>query len=260
MKLSATRLRTYQTCPRQYRYRYVEGLPTTVSLALVFGRTIHAAICHLHRRALETAGPLDLADALDAFEGLWRHGLDEEQPTVKDPADVTGYEGWAGQILAGYVMANERVAPPVALEFGFDLPWEGHVLTGFIDRIDEGPEGLTIVDFKSGGRKPSPAVVRDDVQLTLYAFVASQLLAAPVERVVYYHLRDQTPIVTRRDADDYDRFEAGVLRPVTAAIEAGCYPPKRGWYCRFCDFRETCDAERPAGVFIPTAPAVVSVP
>ena len=256
MKLSATRLKLYQTCPRQYRYRYVEGLPTTVSVALVFGRSIHAAICHLHRRALELAGPLDLADALDAFDGLWRQGLAEEEPVVKDPADLVGYEGWAGQILAGYVLANERVEPPLALEFGFDLPWEGHVLTGFIDRIDEGEGGLTIIDFKSGGRKPSPNAVREDVQLTLYAFVAQQLFEAPVERVIYYHLRDQTPIATHHDELAFQRFEDGFLRPVATAIEAGCFPPKRGWYCRFCDFRATCEAERPAGVFFPSAPAV----
>ena len=259
MKLSATRLRLYLTCPRQYRYRYVEGLPMTISVALVFGRAIHAAICHLHRHAVETGQPLDLADALEAFEGLWHQGLAEEQPLVKDPADLVGYEGWAGQILAGYTLANDGTSPPLALEFGFDLPWEGHVLTGFIDRIDEGPQGLTIVDFKSGGRKPSPSAVREDVQLLLYGFVARRLFAAPVERVVYYHLRDQTPIITQPGEDDYGRFEAEVLRPVTAAIEAGCFPPQRGWYCRFCDHRANCEAERPAGVFMPSAPAAVAL-
>ena len=52
MRLSATRLRTYQTCPRQYRYRYVDELPTVVSGPLVFGKTLHAAICDVHRHSL----------------------------------------------------------------------------------------------------------------------------------------------------------------------------------------------------------------
>lgn len=260
MRLSASRLRTYQTCPRQYRYHYVDELPSVVTGPLVFGQTLHAALCHLHRRSLETGEPLDLADVLEAFDGFWRQALSEEEPVFTGDQDALGYEGLAGEILAGYVLANEGKSPPLALEFGFELPWEGHLLNGFIDRIDEAGGGLIVTDYKSGKRKPTPQALRDDVQLTLYAFVVGQLFEAPVDRIVYYHLRDQTALETHRDAGDYRRLEEEILRRVAAGIEAEQFPPRRGWWCRFCDYRATCEAEGPADLYLPDCPAAVCVP
>ena len=90
--------------------------------------------------------------------------------------------------------------------------------------------------------------------------MAGQLFEAPVERIVYYHLRDQSPLVTLRDADDYRRLEEGVLMPVAAGIESECFPPQRGWWCRFCDYREACAADGPEDLYLVDRPAVVTAP
>jgi len=254
MKLSASRLQCYRTCPRQYRYRYVDGLPTVVTGPLVFGKTVHAALCHLHQTAMSTGAPLHLADALEAFESLWREALIRDAPAFTSEGDIVGYEALAGDILAGYVDAHRDAPPPLAVEFEFELPWQDHLLHGFIDRLDETESGLVVVDYKSGKRKPDPMALREDVQLTLYGFVAEQVFGQPVERLVCYHLRDQTPLVTRRDPVEYRRFASGVLLPTAEAIEAGRFPPRRGWWCRFCDFAAACETEGPEG------PVLASVP
>ena len=51
------------------------------------------------------------------------------------------------------------MAPPLVVEFSFELPWvdpdgEEHLLRGIIDRVDEGPNGLAVTDYKSGKSKP----------------------------------------------------------------------------------------------------------
>src|SRR5437588_10919614 len=50
--ISFSAIRTYQTCPLRYYFKYVAGLPEeSVAAALVFGSAIHRAIEH-HFRAL----------------------------------------------------------------------------------------------------------------------------------------------------------------------------------------------------------------
>ena len=260
MRMSATRLQTYHTCPRQYRYRYVEALPTILTGPLVFGRVIHETLCLIHQRSMMRGCPLDLAEGLEAFDRRWREALEGERPlfSTSDPSP-RDYELLAGEILCGYVLAQQGQPPPLAVEFPFELQWGEHVLNGFIDRIDEGERGLILVEFKTGKRKPSPKDLRQDLQLSFYAYAAGLLFEQPVERLVYYFLRDQTPLVTHRTPEDFRHLCEGILEPTVAAIESERFPPRCGWWCRWCDYQALCDAQGPESGFFPPEPAALGI-
>jgi RecB family exonuclease len=66
----------------------------------------------------------------------------------------------AGEILAVYVPGQQDRPPPLAVEFPFEIPLAEHVLSGVVDRIDEGEAGLTVVELKTGRWKPSPKELR----------------------------------------------------------------------------------------------------
>lgn len=59
MKLSASRLKMYLTCPRQFKYVYVDELPLIVTGALAFGQTIHRTLHELHLQSTATDCELD---------------------------------------------------------------------------------------------------------------------------------------------------------------------------------------------------------
>jgi RecB family exonuclease len=72
-------------------------------------------------------------------------------------------------------------AHPVALEQSFSGQWQGLPVTGRVDRIDRGPQGLVLIDYKTGSTQP--AGVQDsggraqlDLQLPLYQEVAAPQL------------------------------------------------------------------------------------
>lgn len=260
MRLSATRLQCYHTCPRQYHYRYVEELPTTLTGPLAFGRVVHEVLCLLHQQSLSLGNGLDLAAGLDLFERRWQEIQEQERPlfTESDPPPEE-YAALAAGILCDYVLAQQGKPPPLVVEFPFEFPWGEHVLNGFIDRIDEGERGLIIVEFKTGKRKPSPKDLRTDLQLTFYAYAVERVFEQPVERLVYYFLRDQTPLVTHRTPEDFRHLCEGILEPTAAAIESGRFPPRCGWWCRWCDYQALCDALGPEDVIFPPELAVVGV-
>src|SRR6056297_4275898 len=44
MQYSYTRLKTYEKCPKQFDFRYIQGLPVRTNTGMRFGERIHKAI------------------------------------------------------------------------------------------------------------------------------------------------------------------------------------------------------------------------
>jgi RecB family exonuclease len=87
---------------------------------------------------------------------------------------------------------------PIQVEWSFGgssgvpaIDLGGVALKGRADRIDAGPEGLVVVDYKRT-RASSLKEIRDNglVQLQLYAAAASRTLGMPIAGGVYRGLRD----------------------------------------------------------------------
>jgi hypothetical protein len=138
--------------------------------------------------------------------------------------------------------------PPVEIGLG-----NGRTLSirGSIDRVDEGPEGLVVLDYKTGSSKSyknlDPANPTDHgryLQLGLYAEAARQLLGRPDASVWAGYW-----FVTRRYKYESKGFPvtaataaatAEVLSVAVAGIEAGLFPsrPKdhsKGYDCWACN-------------------------
>lgn len=261
MRLSASRIRMYLTCPRQYRYHYVDGLPGPFSLPLAFGKAVHEALQRMVERAIATQGDPNPDVGLAAYRKAWERLLADAPPESREaPPTGEDHGATAAEMIGAYAGRQRGKPQPLAVEFRFEIPWREHAVTGFMDRIDEGERGLVITDFKTGRRKPSPKEVREDLQLTLYAHAAGRVFGLPVERVVLCHLRDGTDLVSAREESDFRRLDEEVLTPVVAGITEERFGPRTGWHCRFCDYKGACEAEGLEGNILPLAPPVLPDP
>lgn len=244
MTWSATRIKTYLTCPLQFRYSYVDGIPSVPTSPLVFGRTLHEALCFTHERQMQSGDLPAIAEVLEQFDGLWQSALTKEQPLFRPGApsprqhQTTGHE-----ILRAYLSKSQNNRMPIAAELAFEVQAGDYKLTGIVDRVDEGEGSLIIVDFKSGTRKPAPADIEGDLQFTLYAFALSQMMGRPVERVVHYHLRDGSRFEAIPTDEHFAWLLDEVLPYVAAAVAGEEFTPRSGYWCNWCDFRELCRAE-----------------
>ena len=223
---SATRLKSLLLCPRQFKYAYIDLIPSVPTAPLGFGRVLHETLCFLHEHQMAERQLLSIIEVLQHFDRLWIQALDEEDPFFRIGAPAPeAHTTIAHEILRAFVSAQENNAPPVVAELAFEVETAGHRLCGIIDRVDEGESGLIIVDFKSGQRKPPLAEVERDLQLTLYAFAARQVLGQPVEQVIYYHLRDGSQLTTTRDASHFDWLRDTVLPHSVQLLEREQFPP-----------------------------------
>lgn len=241
---SATRLKTYLTCPRQFRYAYVDAIPSIPTAPLVFGRTLHEVLCFGHERQMQKGQLPTAPEMLAHFDTLWQDALAKEHPFFRSGAPTPGQLETTGhEILRAYLSAPENAAAPLAAELAFEVEVGDIRLAGIVDRVEEGETGLVIVDFKSGTRKPKEADLACDLQFTLYAFAIGRMMGQRVERVVHYHLRDGSRFDVMPTDEQFAWLLDEVVSHVAGAVAREEFAPRAGFWCNWCDYRELCQAE-----------------
>ncbi|MDD7937393.1 PD-(D/E)XK nuclease family protein [Actinomycetospora lutea] len=234
--LSPSRAVDFRRCALLYRFRAVDRLPETPSPGALRGTVVHAVLERLH--ALEPG-----ARRPEAARALARGVLDELAP---DERALLGEEPGVDELLARYfALEDPRTVVSEARELRIEAELEdGTPLRGHLDRLDTTPNGLTVVDYKSGR---SPSLRAEGPMMFGVRFYA--LLLARSRGVVptlrLLHLADTTSLTLRPRADELERF-AGVLRAVWAAIRraapTGDFRPDPGPGCAFCAFKPLCPA------------------
>ncbi|QQS48557.1 MAG: PD-(D/E)XK nuclease family protein [Acidobacteriota bacterium] len=138
-------------------------------------------------------------------------------------------------------------ARAIGTETKFDGRWFGLKVNGVIDRIDRTPEGIVMIDYKSG-TKPPPGVKNEvgraeiDIQLPIYIRAAGgQLYTEDIVTGVYYSLRKAKILKTTGDGDEAELAE--FVRDVRGRLQRGSYPvnPDNEWKaCGYCDYEAVC--------------------
>jgi putative RecB family exonuclease len=238
LRLSFSRIDTYTNCPRSFRYRYVDRLPTLPSPHLSFGTSVHGALEAYHARTL--LGPLSEQELLDALYDAWdRRGFAdlprEEQLT---------YYRRAQTVLRRYhargLPADRTTA---ATEAWFEVPFDDvAVVVGSIDRVDVDDQGaLHIVDYKTNRRVRSRAEVAGSLQLSLYALACQHLYGALPATVALDFVVAGLTVTVGLEELDLDHARQAVL-DTAAAIRAERFPATPNRLCDWCDHRGVCPA------------------
>ena len=138
-------------------------------------------------------------------------------------------------------------ANPIALEKRFEGNWQGLKVTGRIDRIDETPSGLVLIDYKTGGSAPKG--IKDtngkasiDLQLPLYRDIAADLYSAQsVADTQYFSLTKGKKLPVSSKAPQHELPAA--IESCKNALDTGSYPVQpdaKREACRYCDFDLVC--------------------
>jgi putative RecB family exonuclease len=233
IRLSYSSISTYELCPLQYKFRYLEGKPGRRTPALGFGETLHEALRRFH------AQPVPVAPKLEQLLGY----LDEAwDPTAyRNEQEGRAYRNHAQEVLISYHRdnaANFRV--PVALEQRFQIDVDGVTLSGVIDRMDRHPDGsYEIIDYKTSRRLPPRRYIESDLQLSIYYLAAWEVWGILPQRLTLYFLLPAQPMTVTRGEGDLAATRARIAQ-VAAGIRAGEFEPKENRLCDWCDYQANC--------------------
>lgn len=237
MKLSYSQISTYQNCPLQYRFRYVEDRPSLPGASLSFGKSVHAALEWLYSEPT-----LMLPSCEQLVEHLEQCWISEGFSSSEEEARYF-YQARAALELyyRNHVLARpDDFRLPAALEYKFRVDLGFCDLTGVIDRLDRLPSGrFEVIDYKTNRRLPPARRLAEDLQLPLYHMAAERLWEVEVERVSFHYLlldHRHSMLVT---AERIETALAEVER-VAGLIARGEFDPCRNNLCPWCDYLEDC--------------------
>ncbi len=166
--LSPTKLRTYATCPLQYRHRYVDRLQAPYIPASLVGQAIHEALEANFREKKRTRHDLPVSEAQELFDRVWeRHAPGPTGAAEVDDPWEAAYE--AGRhALEHYLTEAAAALVPHLVEhrFRFTVPSVPWPVVGTVDLVDQNG---TVIDFKTSRRPYDAAYLDGDLQLMCYA-------------------------------------------------------------------------------------------
>ena len=234
--LSASAIEIYEQCPLRFKLEREWNLPRDVSASLHYGSAIHHILKTFYD-AQRFEREISDAELLEQFRsGLAAAGI----------ADRYQYELYLrqGREQLQQFLDLARSAPrPEILEteYRFELPVGSARVAGRVDRMDRtGPETVAIVDYKTG--KPRSQEDADkSLQLSLYALAARDSWGKRADRLIFYNLENNTPIVTTRNDAELEEAKLRVQKAADA-IARGEFTADPGHHCAYCPYRNLCPA------------------
>ena len=235
-----TAIDSWRTCPRQYYFSYVANVPLPPDPTRMYGSAIHHAIRVWHQHRLKGL-PIATRDVIAAYEGAW------SSEGFLTPAHEERMFAQGRDVLEGFVRRDLAAGiVPLAIEQEFRFPLGNSQITGRFDRIDERPEGVVLVDYKSSEvDDPEVATSRAkdsvrDGQLGLYA-LAYLTTRGTLPAAVELHFVGSGLVGSA--AVEPEHLERAAERAATAAecIRSARFeaiPDVRN--CGRCDYRHIC--------------------
>jgi ATP-dependent helicase/DNAse subunit B len=250
--VSVTSLERYLACPFAFYLEQVLGLaarpePTFALEPADWGTILHRILELLYARGdvpvPEIAERLrtTLPAALEEFDlpVFWRRAVTRVFARIQPEL----LELEAGLRRDGYrpVASERRVSGEVV---------PGLRARGRVDRIEEGPDGLRVLDYKTGQVNITANAVlkyRTHIQLPLYAhLLRDKYPGRPVTDVGMFGLRDMKVQWLSKGKVPMSELLGAALETSAQAIAAirRAEFPASGSACRYCDYTSVCPAPR----------------
>jgi putative RecB family exonuclease len=248
LQTSYSRLQLYESCPRFYRFRYVDRRPEPPSEQLAFGSVVHTAIRVLNQFLGGPGNGHDPDAARLAFDTAWqelqREGRTPLNLIDRDEAFQVVRRYARRRILQGFDHQFEVRKNITISEDGLEVTVRG-VIDELRTELIDGQPTTIVRDFKTSWQVPSQARVDRDLQLTVYA-----LLCAPdgAERVKVEldMVRHDRVLESWRTAEDIAEARKRILADARALLEETEWTPRPGAICSWCPHTDACPAVQQA--------------
>lgn len=263
--LSPSSASMFRQCPQRWKFRYVDKLPDPPGEAALAGTFAHRVLEELlgldaTERTLESARSL-------AGQVWTEMESDKDFAALELDADgVRNFKWTAWRAIEGlWDLEDPTTVDIVATETEVSVEIGGVPFVGYIDRVEEGADGLVVSDYKSGrapGRKFSESRLE---QVLLYAAALTEIHGTlPARaRLMYLGQRIDEATVTAETIAEVTRRLTETWEELLERSATGDFPPQPGPLCGWCAFVRHCpeglaEVERRhlAGSLKPDAPAL----
>ena len=251
-RASPSRLLAWVDCPRRYRLQYLDR-PSPQARPQRAHTSVGVAVHNALRDWWDLA-PAERTPHAGA-ELVRTSWIDVG---FRDADQSLEWRARAQQHVTAYLTDVDPAAQPLGIERTVSLKTESLALQGRIDRLDERPEGLTVVDYKTSRVAPTDDDARTSLPLALYAAAVWKMFRRRCVRVELHHLPSGSVAVHEHTGDSLKRKIAEAESIASDArraeedyaehgVDSGRFPANVGPLCQWCDFRAHCPAGQRLG-------------
>lgn len=252
--LSASRIKSFLSCPRKHWLQYIERKqPAFRPVALAFGIAFHEGLA-AHFTRSTSAAPVPIDEVHAAF----RDALERQLKTTSPPVLFDDDENAASLVDKGVAMLDvfiERVPMPERV-LGVEVPFSLRVtdratgevcpvpIVGAIDAIVEVEKRTAVWEFKSGKRKWTNEQIEFDLQSTVYRMAARAMGLGHVALTLLVTTKTKRPDVQVEELVRHARDEDEVVEAAFACLRAadrGVTHRVRSWACKACPYSWACE-------------------
>ncbi len=245
--VSSSRLTTWLQCRLKFWFRYLSGITKPKPPALHLGGAVHETLKSWNRARWRGDNP-SLKTLHDTYMGSWER-LKREEPVEfggEEPEDrETGWKLLETYFRESPIPATEKpeaVEVQVEADMGAGLPR----LIGVLDLVR--PGGL-IVDFKTSGKSPEPAMTAHttDIQMTGYGLLYREATGhQETGTEIHTLVKTKAPKLVVTPIPAADRTRVDRLKALTQSyvdgLERQDFVPAPGFGCMGCEYFAQCRA------------------
>lgn len=246
MNYSHTRISTFENCPLQYKYRYIDRLTATLgkTIEAFMGICVHETLERLYQDLGMSRLP-SLEEVMDWYQTIWEKAWDENVRVIRREYTPDDYRKKGAKCVEDYYHRyhpfDQGRTIGIEVRIRVDLG-HGRGLAGFIDRLDLQGDGVyEIHDYKTSNSLPSQDEIDHDRQLALYQ-IGIEERWDDVDKVilVWHYLVFDRELRSTRGPGDLEKLLARTNRIIDRIETATEFEPKKSAICDWCDFQNIC--------------------
>jgi putative RecB family exonuclease len=260
---SHSRLSSYEKCPRQYQFRYLDKIKRdTQGIEAFVGNRVHEVLERLYRDLMSARRP-SLEELVVLYHRNWDAEFSDKVKIVRTERTAESYQETGEDCIENYYRRHEPFdqATTLGLEERVTVSMDEanrYRLQGYVDRLARTGEGVyEIHDYKTSASLPSDAHLRSDRQLTIYQMAVQKRYPDAREvRLIWHYLALDRTLTSSRTDEEVAQHRRQTIRLIDAIEAAKSFPTKVSSLCRWCDYMDICpefataeaDAAKRAGV------------
>jgi putative RecB family exonuclease len=245
---SHSRLSAFETCPLQYRLRYVDKIKIDESetIEAFMGSRVHETLEKLYKdlRLSKSDTPEEL---LSFYDDVWLKNYSEGIRIIKEGYTPRNYKDTGARCIREYYARYQPFndGKTLGLEQMIAIDIEGYKLRGFIDRLSSSRDGVyEIHDYKTSQYLPQQSHFDSDRQLALYQIGVQEMFGDVNEvDLVWHYLVFDREIKSKRQPHDLLELKSGIVKlieTIERAEEENDFEAQVSGLCDWCDYQSLC--------------------
>lgn len=250
-RLSPSSVSTYKQCPKKWEYRYIHKIKEPSGYPAIVGKFMHSVLEELMQLSSEKR-TMDKARLL--ARKIFDEQVTKEEEFIqlnlsKEENTAFLWEAWSS-IEGLWSIEDPTKVEVSATEQRLSTKLGGVQFLGFIDRVDNGPQGVSIIDYKSGKFPTSKSYEKEKLnQVYLYAAAYEAINGIKPKEVKIYFTKPM-------GGNNIDVISGEVTEEATQAVvedltkthskiqlnaQAENFNQKTGPLCGWCFYIDKCE-------------------